>query len=89
MLNSEQQSSRLIQLSLLLPFRKILGPMLLTQALDPHEIEMPSPEELKGMIIIKAKKLAEGSPEEQAAAVPVDEGARDMMLLGGTLTDSR
>ncbi|XP_023227625.1 1-phosphatidylinositol 4,5-bisphosphate phosphodiesterase gamma-1-like [Centruroides sculpturatus] len=44
-------------------FIEVFGDMLLTQPIDKDEVKMPSPHQLKKKIIIKHKKLPEGTDE--------------------------
>jgi len=53
--------------------QEIFGDMLLTQPIDKNETKLPSPHQLRNKIILKHKKLPEGS-EEDSICVQSDEG---------------
>ncbi|XP_068228881.1 1-phosphatidylinositol 4,5-bisphosphate phosphodiesterase gamma-1 isoform X1 [Palaemon carinicauda] len=61
-------------------FREVFGSALLTAPLDSNETAMPSPEQLKGKIILKHKKLPEGTDEATPLAANIDELGGEMEL---------
>lgn len=53
--------------------QEVLGDLLLTQPVDKNENKLPSPHQLQNKIILKHKKLPDGS-EEDAVCVQSEEG---------------
>lgn len=51
--------------------QKVFGDLLLTEPVEKNETALPSPERLKGRILIKHKKLPDGV-EETSFVVPKD-----------------
>ncbi|XP_029428603.1 inactive phospholipase C-like protein 2 isoform X2 [Rhinatrema bivittatum] len=54
--------------------RKILGDKLYTEPPNPHETYLPSPEKLKGKILIKGKKLPPENADSEGDVTDEDEG---------------
>ncbi|KAB0399940.1 hypothetical protein E2I00_012616 [Balaenoptera physalus] len=77
----------------------LLGPMLLDRPLDRVTTSLPSPEQLKGKILLKGKKLGglflpggEGSPEatvvsDEDEAAEMEDEAEDKLTLAKELSD--
>ncbi|KAF6714554.1 1-phosphatidylinositol 4,5-bisphosphate phosphodiesterase gamma-1 [Oryzias melastigma] len=67
-------------------FKKVFGDMLLTKAVDMAADNLPSPNQLKRKIIIKHKKLAEGSAyEEVSTSTPYSENDISNSIKNGLL----
>uniref|UniRef100_A0A4W4FRQ5 1-phosphatidylinositol 4,5-bisphosphate phosphodiesterase gamma n=1 Tax=Electrophorus electricus TaxID=8005 RepID=A0A4W4FRQ5_ELEEL len=67
-------------------FRKVFGEMLLTKAVDISADGLPSPSQLKRKILIKHKKLAEGSAyEEVSTSTPYSENDISNSIKNGIL----
>uniref|UniRef100_A0A3B3RTB7 1-phosphatidylinositol 4,5-bisphosphate phosphodiesterase gamma n=1 Tax=Paramormyrops kingsleyae TaxID=1676925 RepID=A0A3B3RTB7_9TELE len=67
-------------------FKKIFGDMLLTKAVDISADGLPSPNQLKRKILIKHKKLAEGSAyEEVSTSTPYSENDISNSIKNGIL----
>ncbi|XP_068119982.1 1-phosphatidylinositol 4,5-bisphosphate phosphodiesterase gamma-1 isoform X1 [Hyperolius riggenbachi] len=67
-------------------FKKVFGDMLLTKPIDVGADGLPSPNQLKRKILIKHKKLAEGSPyEEIPAAIVYSENDISNSIKNGIL----
>ncbi|XP_076023300.1 1-phosphatidylinositol 4,5-bisphosphate phosphodiesterase gamma-1 isoform X2 [Genypterus blacodes] len=67
-------------------FRKVFGDMLLTKAVDISADGLPSPNQLKRKILIKHKKLAEGSAyEEVSTSTPYSENDISNSIKNGLL----
>jgi len=60
---------------------EVFGDMLLTHPVDKNEKHLPSPAQLKRKIVLKHKKLPEGSVDNSSVIVSCDDGiGRDMDL---------
>ncbi|XP_075882203.1 1-phosphatidylinositol 4,5-bisphosphate phosphodiesterase gamma-1 [Nelusetta ayraudi] len=67
-------------------FKKVFGDMLLTKAVDIAADGLPSPNQLKRKILIKHKKLAEGSAyEEVSTSTPYSENDISNSIKNGIL----
>ncbi|XP_072305901.1 1-phosphatidylinositol 4,5-bisphosphate phosphodiesterase gamma-1 isoform X3 [Eucyclogobius newberryi] len=67
-------------------FKKVFGEMLLTKAVDIAADGLPSPNQLKRKILIKHKKLAEGSAyEEVSTSTPYSENDISNSIKNGIL----
>uniref|UniRef100_A0A8C2GHZ6 1-phosphatidylinositol 4,5-bisphosphate phosphodiesterase gamma n=1 Tax=Cyprinus carpio TaxID=7962 RepID=A0A8C2GHZ6_CYPCA len=67
-------------------FKKVFGEMLLTKAVDISADGLPSPNQLKRKILIKHKKLAEGSAyEEVSSSTPYSENDISNSIKNGIL----
>ncbi|KAJ8265340.1 hypothetical protein COCON_G00144390 [Conger conger] len=67
-------------------FKKVFGDMLLTKAVDISADGLPSPNQLKKKILIKHKKLAEGSAyEEVSTSTPYSENDISNSIKNGIL----
>uniref|UniRef100_A0A668A5E6 1-phosphatidylinositol 4,5-bisphosphate phosphodiesterase gamma n=1 Tax=Myripristis murdjan TaxID=586833 RepID=A0A668A5E6_9TELE len=67
-------------------FKKVFGDMLLTKAVDISADGLPSPSQLKRKILIKHKKLAEGSAyEEVSTSTPYSENDISNSIKNGIL----
>ncbi|XP_066558513.1 1-phosphatidylinositol 4,5-bisphosphate phosphodiesterase gamma-1 [Amia ocellicauda] len=67
-------------------FKKVFGDMLLTKAVDISADGLPSPHQLKRKILIKHKKLAEGSAyEEVSTSTPYSENDISNSIKNGIL----
>ncbi|XP_076132550.1 1-phosphatidylinositol 4,5-bisphosphate phosphodiesterase gamma-1 isoform X1 [Alosa pseudoharengus] len=67
-------------------FKKVFGEMLLTKAVDISADGLPSPNQLKRKILIKHKKLAEGSSyEEVSTSTPYSENDISNSIKNGIL----
>uniref|UniRef100_A0AAR2L935 Phosphoinositide phospholipase C n=1 Tax=Pygocentrus nattereri TaxID=42514 RepID=A0AAR2L935_PYGNA len=67
-------------------FKKVFGEMLLTKAVDISADGLPSPNQLKRKILIKHKKLAEGSAyEEVSTSTPYSENDISNSIKNGIL----
>lgn len=67
-------------------FKKVFGEMLLTKAVDISADGLPSPHQLKRKILIKHKKLAEGSAyEEVSSSTPYSENDISNSIKNGIL----
>ncbi|KAG5838375.1 1-phosphatidylinositol 4,5-bisphosphate phosphodiesterase gamma-1 [Anguilla anguilla] len=67
-------------------FKKVFGDMLLTKAVDISADGLPSPNQLKRKILIKHKKLAEGSAyEEVSTSTPYSENDISNSIKNGIL----
>ena len=53
--------------------QEVFGDLLLTQPIDKNETKLPSPNQLKNKIILKHKKLPEGS-EEDSICIQSEDG---------------
>ncbi|XP_055354504.1 LOW QUALITY PROTEIN: 1-phosphatidylinositol 4,5-bisphosphate phosphodiesterase gamma-1-like [Paramacrobiotus metropolitanus] len=77
-LSIEDHCSLLQQRRMAHIFRSVLGDLLLTEAIDPEERQMPSPNQLKRKIIIKHKKIRKNV--ETKERIPVDSPGNDHVL---------
>lgn len=83
-LSIEDNCSLPQQRRMAIAFQDVFGDMLLMQPLDRAETSLPSPHDLRRKIILKHKKLPEGT-EEQAIAVRPEDG-RELDLRNSTKT---
>lgn len=66
-------------------FKKVFGDMLLTKPVDISSDGLPSPNQLKRKILIKHKKLAEGSPYEEVPSLVYSENDLSNSIKNGIL----
>uniref|UniRef100_A0A3B3U6N5 Phosphoinositide phospholipase C n=1 Tax=Poecilia latipinna TaxID=48699 RepID=A0A3B3U6N5_9TELE len=85
-LSIEDHCSIVQQRNMATQFKKVFGDMLLTKAVDMAADGLPSPNQLKKKILIKHKKLAEGSAyEEVPTATPYSENDISNSIKNGIL----
>uniref|UniRef100_A0A8D3EFV0 1-phosphatidylinositol 4,5-bisphosphate phosphodiesterase gamma n=1 Tax=Scophthalmus maximus TaxID=52904 RepID=A0A8D3EFV0_SCOMX len=85
-LSIEDHCSIVQQRNMATNFKKVFGDMLLTKAVDIVADGLPSPNQLKRKILIKHKKLAEGSPyEEVSTSTPYSENDISNSIKNGIL----
>uniref|UniRef100_A0A3Q3IBH5 1-phosphatidylinositol 4,5-bisphosphate phosphodiesterase gamma n=1 Tax=Monopterus albus TaxID=43700 RepID=A0A3Q3IBH5_MONAL len=85
-LSIEDHCSILQQRNMATHFKKVFGDMLLTKAVDIVADGLPSPNQLKRKILIKHKKLAEGSAyEEVSTSAPYSENDISNSIKNGIL----
>ncbi|KAJ8016025.1 hypothetical protein DPEC_G00002850 [Dallia pectoralis] len=85
-LSIEDHCSIVQQRNMASHFKKVFGDMLLTKAVDMSADGLPSPNQLKRKILIKHKKLAEGSPyEEVSTPTPYSENDISNSIKNGIL----
>ncbi|MED6241059.1 1-phosphatidylinositol 4,5-bisphosphate phosphodiesterase gamma-1 [Ataeniobius toweri] len=85
-LSIEDHCSIVQQRNMATHFKKVFGDMLLTKAVDMAADGLPSPNQLKKKILIKHKKLAEGSPyEEVSTSTPYSENDISNSIKNGIL----
>ncbi|XP_069047232.1 1-phosphatidylinositol 4,5-bisphosphate phosphodiesterase gamma-1-like isoform X1 [Lepisosteus oculatus] len=66
-------------------FKKVFGEMLLTKPVDVNAEELPSPHQLRRKILIKHKKLAEGTLYEEVTSASYSESDISNSLRNGIL----
>lgn len=85
-LSIEDHCSIVQQRNMATYFKKVFGEMLLTKAVDISADGLPSPNQLKRKILIKHKKLAEGSAyEEVSTSTPYSENDISNSIKNGIL----
>uniref|UniRef100_A0A672PJG7 1-phosphatidylinositol 4,5-bisphosphate phosphodiesterase gamma n=1 Tax=Sinocyclocheilus grahami TaxID=75366 RepID=A0A672PJG7_SINGR len=85
-LSIEDHCSIVQQRNMATYFKKVFGEMLLTKAVDISADGLPSPNQLKRKILIKHKKLAEGSAyEEVSSSTPYSENDISNSIKNGIL----
>uniref|UniRef100_A0AAQ5X3H7 1-phosphatidylinositol 4,5-bisphosphate phosphodiesterase gamma n=1 Tax=Amphiprion ocellaris TaxID=80972 RepID=A0AAQ5X3H7_AMPOC len=85
-LSIEDHCSIVQQRNMATHFKKVFGDMLLTKAVDIAADGLPSPNQLKRKILIKHKKLAEGSAyEEVSTSTPYSENDISNSIKNGIL----
>uniref|UniRef100_A0A8C9XGT1 Phosphoinositide phospholipase C n=1 Tax=Sander lucioperca TaxID=283035 RepID=A0A8C9XGT1_SANLU len=85
-LSIEDHCSIVQQRNMATYFKKVFGDMLLTKAVDIVADGLPSPNQLKRKILIKHKKLAEGSAyEEVSTSTPYSENDISNSIKNGIL----
>uniref|UniRef100_A0A4W6F7S3 1-phosphatidylinositol 4,5-bisphosphate phosphodiesterase gamma n=1 Tax=Lates calcarifer TaxID=8187 RepID=A0A4W6F7S3_LATCA len=85
-LSIEDHCSIVQQRNMATHFKKVFGEMLLTKAVDIAADGLPSPNQLKRKILIKHKKLAEGSAyEEVSTSTPYSENDISNSIKNGIL----
>uniref|UniRef100_A0A669CCX7 Phosphoinositide phospholipase C n=1 Tax=Oreochromis niloticus TaxID=8128 RepID=A0A669CCX7_ORENI len=85
-LSIEDHCSIVQQRNMATHFKKVFGDMLLTKAVDIAADGLPSPNQLKRKILIKHKKLAEGSAyEEVSTTTPYSENDISNSIKNGIL----
>uniref|UniRef100_A0A3B4YTI6 1-phosphatidylinositol 4,5-bisphosphate phosphodiesterase gamma n=1 Tax=Seriola lalandi dorsalis TaxID=1841481 RepID=A0A3B4YTI6_SERLL len=85
-LSIEDHCSIVQQRNMATHFKKVFGDMLLTKAVDIVADGLPSPNQLKRKILIKHKKLAEGSAyEEVSTSTPYSENDISNSIKNGIL----
>uniref|UniRef100_A0A3Q3B6R5 1-phosphatidylinositol 4,5-bisphosphate phosphodiesterase gamma n=1 Tax=Kryptolebias marmoratus TaxID=37003 RepID=A0A3Q3B6R5_KRYMA len=85
-LSIEDHCSIVQQRNMATQFKKMFGDMLLTKAVDMAADGLPSPNQLKRKILIKHKKLAEGSAyEEVSTSTPYSENDISNSIKNGIL----
>ncbi|KAG7323805.1 hypothetical protein KOW79_013507 [Hemibagrus wyckioides] len=85
-LSIEDHCSIVQQRNMAMFFKKAFGEMLLTKAVDISADGLPSPNQLKRKILIKHKKLAEGSAyEEVSTSTPYSENDISNSIKNGIL----
>uniref|UniRef100_A0A665UA61 Phosphoinositide phospholipase C n=1 Tax=Echeneis naucrates TaxID=173247 RepID=A0A665UA61_ECHNA len=85
-LSIEDHCSIVQQRNMATYFKKVFGDMLLTKAVDIAADGLPSPNQLKRKILIKHKKLAEGSAyEEVSTSTPYSENDISNSIKNGIL----
>ncbi|KAM9828411.1 1-phosphatidylinositol 4,5-bisphosphate phosphodiesterase gamma-1 isoform 2-T3 [Syngnathus typhle] len=85
-LSIEDHCSIVQQRNMATHFKKLFGDMLLTKAVDIAADGLPSPNQLKKKILIKHKKLAEGSAyEEVSTSTPYSENDISNSIKNGIL----
>ncbi|XP_028308700.1 1-phosphatidylinositol 4,5-bisphosphate phosphodiesterase gamma-1 isoform X2 [Gouania willdenowi] len=85
-LSIEDHCSIVQQRNMATHFKKVFGDMLLTKAVDMAADGLPSPTQLKRKILIKHKKLAEGSAyEEVSTSTPYSENDISNSIKNGIL----
>uniref|UniRef100_A0A6Q2Y6Z9 1-phosphatidylinositol 4,5-bisphosphate phosphodiesterase gamma n=1 Tax=Esox lucius TaxID=8010 RepID=A0A6Q2Y6Z9_ESOLU len=85
-LSIEDHCSIVQQRNMATHFKRIFGDMLLTKAVDISADGLPSPNQLKRKILIKHKKLAEGSAyEEVSTSTPYSENDISNSIKNGLL----
>ncbi|KAM8830701.1 1-phosphatidylinositol 4,5-bisphosphate phosphodiesterase gamma-1 [Synchiropus picturatus] len=85
-LSIEDHCSIVQQRNMATHFKKVFGDMLLTKAVDIAADSLPSPNQLKKKILIKHKKLAEGSAyEEVSTSTPYSENDISNSIKNGIL----
>ncbi|KAK1156161.1 1-phosphatidylinositol 4,5-bisphosphate phosphodiesterase gamma-1-like isoform X1 [Acipenser oxyrinchus oxyrinchus] len=85
-LSIEDHCSILQQRNMATTFKKVFGDMLLTKPVDISADGLPSPNQLKRKILIKHKKLAEGSAyEEVSTSTPYSENDISNSIKNGIL----
>ncbi|XP_036389627.1 1-phosphatidylinositol 4,5-bisphosphate phosphodiesterase gamma-1 [Megalops cyprinoides] len=85
-LSIEDHCSIVQQRNMATYFKKVFGDMLLTKAVDISADGLPSPNQLKRKILIKHKKLAEGSAyEEVSTSTPYSENDISNSIKNGIL----
>ncbi|CAL1605714.1 unnamed protein product [Knipowitschia caucasica] len=85
-LSIEDHCSIVQQRNMATLFKKVFGEMLLTKAVDIAADGLPSPNQLKRKILIKHKKLAEGSAyEEVSTSTPYSENDISNSIKNGIL----
>uniref|UniRef100_A0A3P8WZA0 Phosphoinositide phospholipase C n=1 Tax=Cynoglossus semilaevis TaxID=244447 RepID=A0A3P8WZA0_CYNSE len=85
-LSIEDHCSIVQQRNMATYFKKVFGDMLLTKAVDMAADGLPSPNQLKRKILIKHKKLAEGSAyEEVSTSTPYSENDISNSIKNGIL----
>ncbi|XP_019724032.1 1-phosphatidylinositol 4,5-bisphosphate phosphodiesterase gamma-1 isoform X3 [Hippocampus comes] len=85
-LSIEDHCSIVQQRNMAACFKKLFGDMLLTKAVDIAADGLPSPNQLKKKILIKHKKLAEGSAyEEVSTSTPYSENDISNSIKNGIL----
>ncbi|KAM9752297.1 1-phosphatidylinositol 4,5-bisphosphate phosphodiesterase gamma-1 isoform 1-T1 [Menidia menidia] len=85
-LSIEDHCSIVQQRNMAAHFKKVFGDMLLTKAVDISADGLPSPNQLKRKILIKHKKLAEGSAyEEVSTSTPYSENDISNSIKNGIL----
>ncbi|KAI4823686.1 hypothetical protein KUCAC02_012261 [Chaenocephalus aceratus] len=85
-LSIEDHCSIVQQRNMATQFKKVFGEMLLTKAVDIAADGLPSPNQLKRKILIKHKKLAEGSAyEEVSTSTPYSENDISNSIKNGIL----
>ncbi|XP_071000419.1 1-phosphatidylinositol 4,5-bisphosphate phosphodiesterase gamma-1-like, partial [Oncorhynchus clarkii lewisi] len=85
-LSIEDHCSIVQQRNMATYFKKVFGEMLLTKAVDIAADGLPSPNQLKRKILIKHKKLAEGSAyEEVSTSTPYSENDISNSIKNGIL----
>ncbi|XP_063064725.1 1-phosphatidylinositol 4,5-bisphosphate phosphodiesterase gamma-1 isoform X2 [Engraulis encrasicolus] len=85
-LSIEDHCSIVQQRNMATHFKKVFGEMLLTKAVDISADGLPSPNQLKRKILIKHKKLAEGSSyEEVSTSTPYSENDISNSIKNGIL----
>ena len=60
--------------------QEVFGEMLLVAPVDKAEKELPSPEKLRRKIILKHKKLPEGTDENAGVIVDLDSSKENFLL---------
>ncbi|XP_028848883.1 1-phosphatidylinositol 4,5-bisphosphate phosphodiesterase gamma-1 isoform X2 [Denticeps clupeoides] len=85
-LSIEDHCSIVQQRNMAASFKRVFGDMLLTKAVDISADGLPSPNQLKRKILIKHKKLAEGSAyEEVSTSTPYSENDISNSIKNGIL----
>uniref|UniRef100_A0A3Q1F7U5 1-phosphatidylinositol 4,5-bisphosphate phosphodiesterase gamma n=1 Tax=Acanthochromis polyacanthus TaxID=80966 RepID=A0A3Q1F7U5_9TELE len=85
-LSIEDHCSIVQQRNMATQFKKVFGDMLLTKAVDIAADGLPSPNQLKRKILIKHKKLSEGSAyEEVSTSTPYSENDISNSIKNGIL----
>lgn len=57
--------------------QEVFGDLLLTQPVEKTETKLPSPKQLQNKIILKHRKLPEGTTEEDSVSVHSEDGIID------------
>ncbi|XP_066572245.1 1-phosphatidylinositol 4,5-bisphosphate phosphodiesterase gamma-1 [Amia ocellicauda] len=84
-LSIEDHCSVVQQRNMACLFRRVFGDMLLTKPVDPNAEELPSPYQLRRKILIKHKKLAEGTLYEEVSSASCSENDISNSLRNGIL----
>nr|XP_023655878.1 1-phosphatidylinositol 4,5-bisphosphate phosphodiesterase gamma-1-like isoform X1 [Paramormyrops kingsleyae]XP_023655879.1 1-phosphatidylinositol 4,5-bisphosphate phosphodiesterase gamma-1-like isoform X1 [Paramormyrops kingsleyae] len=84
-LSIEDHCSVVQQRNMATYFKKVFGELLLTKAVDSSADELPSPYQLRRKILIKHKKLAEGTLYEEVTSASYSESDISNSLCNGLL----
>lgn len=61
--------------------QEVFGDLLLTQPIEKTETKLPSPHQLQNKIILKHRKLPEGSTEEDSVSVQSEDGMLSRSII--------